>query len=190
MPRFIRYLVIVASLMCSLMLNGESDASKRVPAPHVWWAPDSSWAVMGFGRLRPGLAEEVMRKKPSDFEGAKVFLLEVTDPAVYLGFQVAFKRIEKVVFTKDTKLVLRNKQGKLIQSEAIFFCPDYLQTQLYDSRKMAIVVTKSTVFCHPENGCPCGYVKFPLGSIELKDIASFEVMGAMADSSEGAAREE
>jgi hypothetical protein len=136
---------------------------------------------MGFGRLRPGLLEEIMAKKPPDLDGLKMYEMEVREPAVYLGFQVVFRSLQKVVFTKSTKIVLTDKKGKRIESEAIFFCPDYLQTSLYDSRRMPVVVTRSSVWCNPENGCPGGFVKFPAGSIELKNIASFEVVGAVED---------
>jgi hypothetical protein len=164
------------------MLCGECEAGKKGKAPHVWWAPDSSWAVGGFGKLRPGLLEEIIAKKPAELNGLKGYELEFGEPGEWLGFGVWLKRVEKVVFTKSTKFVLVDKEGRRIESEAIVFWPDYLQTSLYDSRKMAIVVTKSSVWCYPETGYPSGKVKFPAGSIELKNIAGFEVVGAVEDS--------
>lgn len=129
-----------------------------------------------------------MDKKPSGLDGLKIYEMEITQPAVYLGIAVGLKKINKVVFTKNTKLVLTDKKGKRIESEAIFFCPDYLQTQLYDSRKMAIAVTKSSVWCNPKTGDPSGWVKFPAGSIEVGNIASFEVVGAIVDTQQREAK--
>lgn len=160
---------------------GMSEGGRRNRVPHVWWAADSSWAIGGFGKLRPGLAEEIMRKKPPEIDGMKAFELELKEPGEWLGFGVWLKVVEKVVFTKNTKFVLRDKTGKRIESEAIVFWLDLLQTSLCDSRRMPVVVTKSSVWCNPGTGYPSGFVKFPAGSIELKNIASFEVVGAIVD---------
>jgi hypothetical protein len=180
--------IVIGSVVAILVPCNESVAAKKEAPPHVWWAPDSSWAVGGFGRLRPGFCEEVMAKKPAELDGLKAYELQLKEPGEWLGFSIAFKRVEKVVFTKSTKIVVTDKEGERIESEAIVFYPDLLQTSLYDSRKMAIVVTKSSVWCNPKNGYPSGFVKFPLGSIELKNIASFEVVGAIVDTLQRAAK--
>jgi len=164
------------------------EAAKKKPFPYIWWAPDSSWAVGGFGSLRPGLLEEIMDKKPSELEGLKAYELQLKEPGVWLGFSVGLRKVEKVVFTRSTKFVLTDKTGKRIESETIVCYPDLLQTSLYDSRKMAIVVTQSSVWCNPNNKSPSGFVKFPAGSIQLKDIASFEVVGAVADTAQRATK--
>jgi hypothetical protein len=181
-------LVALPLLGSGVVRHGECGAAKKVPWAHVWYAADSSWAVGGFGKLRPGLLEEIMAKKPAELDGLKMYEMEVREPGVYLGFAVSFRRVQKVVFTKSTKFVLTDKKGERIESEAIFFCPDYLQTQLYDSRKMPVVVTKSSVWCNPKTGDPSGWVKLPAGRIELKGISSFEVVGAIVDTLQRAAK--
>jgi hypothetical protein len=180
--------IVIGSLLGLALASPECEAGKGGKAPHVWWAADSSWAVGGFGKLRPGLAEEIMAKKPPELDGLKGYELELNEPGEWLGFGVWLKRVEKVVFTKSTKFVLIDKDGKHVESEAIVFYPDLVQTSLYDSRKMAVVVTKTSVWCYPETGYPSGKVKFPVGSIELKNIASFEVVGAVADTLQRAAK--
>ena len=165
-----------------------SDAAKDVAPPHVWWAPDSSWAVAGFFQLRPGLLEEIMRKKPADFEGAKGFEMAYEEGGVWWGFGVVLRRVGKVTFTKSTRFVLTRKDGKRVESEAVVFYPDRWQTSVYDSRKMAIVVTSTSVTCNPHNGYPSGNVKFAGGSVELKNVASFEVIGAIVDTTQRATK--
>ena len=176
-------MVVILTLCLALAgLARPCEAGKKRFA-HVWWAADSSWAVGGFGKLRPGLAEEVMQKKPADLDGMKGVELELTEPGVWLGFGVAFNRIQRVVFTKNTKFVLIDKLDKRIESEAIVFWPDRMQTTLFDSRKAPIVVTKTGVWCNPRNGYPSGIVKFALGSVEVGNIVAFEVVGAVVDTS-------
>jgi hypothetical protein len=170
----------IGAVVAILAPSNECVAGKN-EAPHVWWAVDSSWAVGGFGKLRPGLLEEILAKKPAELDGLKGYELEAKEPGEWLGFGVLLKRVEKVVFTRSTKFVVVDREGKRVESEAIVFYPDLLQTSVYDSRKMAIVVTKRSVWCYPETGYPSGKVKFPAGSIELKNIASFEVAGAIVD---------
>jgi hypothetical protein len=172
----VAWLVVGLCVPCS-----QCVAAKKDVPPHVWWAPDSGFVVGGFGKLRPGLLEEILAKKPPELDGLKGYELQAKEPGEWLGFSMAFRRVQKVVFTKDTKIVLTDREGKRIESEAIVFCPDYLQTSLYDSRKMVVVVTKSSVWCNPKNGYPGGMVKFPAGSIELRNIAGFEVVGAVED---------
>jgi hypothetical protein len=173
--------MVIGAVVAILAPSNECVAGKKETPPHIWFAPDSAWAVAGFGQLKPGFAERIMSKKPPELDGLKMYEMEVKELGVYLGFRVGLRRVEKVVFTKSTKFVLTDKDGKRIESEAIFFYPDLLETSLYDSRKMAVVVTKSSVWCHPKDGTPCGVVKFPAGSIELENIASFEVVGAIVD---------
>lgn len=177
--------LITAALLCTPLPHARCEAGKRERAPHVWWAPDSSWAVMGFGKLRPGLAEEVIRRKPPELTGLKIYEMEVDEPALYLGFEVFLKKVRSVVFTKTTKIVVTDRVGKRVESDGIFFCPDFLQTSVYDPRKWPVVVSKNSVWCHPENGCPCGWVRFPSGSFELKDIVSLEVIGATIQTGDG-----
>jgi hypothetical protein len=179
--RCVGVVMVIGAVVAILAPSNECVAGKKERLPHVWWAADSSWAVGGFGRSRPGLTEEMMRKKPAELDGLKAVELQLNEPGEWLGFGVALKRVERVTFTKSTKIVLVDKNGKRIESEAIVFWPDALQTRLYDSRKMAIVVTKTSVWCNPKNGYPSGLVKFPAGSIELKNIAGFEVVGAVED---------
>jgi hypothetical protein len=180
--------MVIGSVVAILAPPGECEAGGKKVCPHLWYAADSSWGVGGFGRLRPGLAEEVMAKKPLELDGLRIYEMEVREPAVYLSFVVGLRRVEKVVFTKSSRFVLTDKDGKRVESEAIFFCPDYLQTSLYDSRKCPIVVTKTSVWCNPRTGDPAGWVKFPAGSIELKSIGSFEVVGAIVDTLQRAAK--
>ena len=180
--------MVIGSVLAILVPCGECEGAKKKLMPHIWWAADSSWAVGGFGKSRPGLDEEIVAKKPAELDGMKAVQLVLNEPAEWLGFGVGLKRIERVVFTKSTKFVVTDKAGKRIESEAIVFCPDLLQTSLYDSRKMVIVVSKTTVWCNPNNGYPSGLVKFPPGSIELKNIASFEVVGAIVDTLQRAAK--
>jgi len=188
MKRLLTGVLVCSVFLCGVMLCGECEAAKKEAPPHIWWAGDSSLVVMGFGRLRPGFCEEIMAKKPAELEGLKAYELQLKEAGEWLGFSIKFKRVEKVVFTKSTKIVLTDKEGKRIESEAIVFYPDLLQTSLYDSRRSPIVVTKSSVWCNPNNGYPSGFVKFPLGSIELKSIASFEVVGAVVDTLQRAAK--
>ena len=172
---------VIGSLLTPVLPSRECEAAKKDTPPHVWWAPDSSWAVGGFGKLRSGFLEEILAKKPPELDGLKGYELAAKEPGEWWGFGVALKRVGKVVFTKSTKFVVTDKSGKRVESEAVVFYPDLLQTSVYDSRKMAIVVTKSSVWCNPNNGYPSGNVKFPAGSIELNNVASFEVVGAIVD---------
>lgn len=177
--------LVIGSVVCVAVPCGDVEAGKRTKAPHVWWAADSSWAVMGFGKLRAGLAEEILQKKPAGVEGLKFFEMEVDSPAVYLGFEVDLKRLERVVFSKGSRFVLWTKNGRRLESEVVLFCPDMEQTSVFDSRKRAVVVSRLSVYCHAENGCPCGWVKFPRGSVEVGDITGFEVLGAVVQSGDG-----
>lgn len=158
-------IVILSVLLCCLVLSSECEAGKKKLMPHIWIAPDSSWAVGGFGKASRELLEELMANKPPGLDGLKGVELELNEPGVWLGFGVGFRTIDRVVFTKNTKFVVTAKGGKRVESDALIFYPDALQTSLYDTRKMAVVVTKTSVWCNPNNGYPSGLVKFPPNSI-------------------------
>ncbi len=169
------------ALLLALVLPARESEAGKTRFAHVWWATDSSWAVGGFGKSRPGLDEEVMRRKPPELDGMKAVELMVRERGEWLGFGVYLRTVQRVVFTGRTRFVLTDKEGRRVESEALIFYPDALQTALYDSRKMVVVVNTRSIWCNPANGYPSGLAKFPAGSIELKDIASFEVIGAVAD---------
>jgi len=180
--------MVIGGFLAIVAPPDECEAAKKELPQQVWVAPDSAWVVVGFGKLRPGLAEDMMLKKPAGLDGLKGYELELKEPGEWLGFGVWLKRVERVTFTKGTKFVVRDKNGKRVESEAIVFWPDEMQTRLYDSRKMPVVVTKSSVWRYEKTGALCGVVKFAAGSIELKNIASFEVVGAVADTMQRAAK--
>ena len=181
MFRVLSGVMVISLCLCGVPACRDCEASKRDAPPHVWWAPDSSWAVGGFGKLRPGFCEEIIAKKPAGMDGLKAYELQLEEPGEWLGFSIAFKRVKKIVVTKSTRIVLIDTSGNRIESEAIVFYPDLLQTSLYDSRRSPVVVTENSVWCNPKNGYPSGFAKFPAGSIEVKRIASFEVLGAVVD---------
>jgi len=179
----------ICVFLCSIVLRGEVEAKKGGQRTIVWWAPDSSWAVGGFGKLRPGLLEQILAAKPADFDGAKLYELQANEPGEWLGFCVELEKVDRVVFTKDTKFVLTDKAGRRVESEAIVFSPDLLETQVYDARRTPVVVSQKSVWCGCIGGMPTGRVKFPLGSIKREDIVSFEVVGAVEQSSKGGTSE-
>ena len=180
MPRVLTAALILSAFLCNAVLCAECEATRKQFA-HVWWAADSSWAVGGFGQSRPGLDQEILRKKPPGLDGLKAVELVLNEPGEWFGFGVRLKKVEKVVFTQRTKFVLTDRAGGRVESVALVFYPDQLQTSIYDSRRMAVVVSNRSVWSNPANGYPSGLVKFPAASIELEDIVSFEVIGAIAD---------
>jgi len=186
--RALTVVFLCSVFVCSVVLCGECEAAKKTHWPFIWRAPDSSWAVGGFGKLRPGLLEEILEKKPAELDGLKAYELQAREPGEWWGFSVGLKKVDRVVFTKSTKFVVTGKNGRRVESEAIIFYPDYLQTSLYDSRKSPVIVSKSSVWCNPSSGDPSGKVKFPRGSIELENVASFEVIGAIVDTTQRVAR--
>ncbi|MFH0778542.1 MAG: hypothetical protein V2A71_07925 [Candidatus Eisenbacteria bacterium] len=188
MIRWLTGALIVGLFLCGVVLCGDVEARRKGEAAHVWWAPDSSWAVGGFGKHRPGLVEQILSMKPAELDGLKGYELMRDEPGEWLGFNVALKKVERVVFTRRTKIVLVDKAGRRLESEAIVFYPDRLQSAVYDNRKMAVVVSPKSMFCYGEGGQPSGMAKFPVGSIEIKNIVSFEVVGGVAQSGDGEAR--
>ena len=98
-----------------------------------------------------------------------------------MGFSVIPVKVERVVFTKRTRIVLMDKAGKRIESEACLFPVDEMQTKVYDNRREVIVVSNRTVWCRKKDGLPSGAAKFPAGSFRYKDIVSFEMVGAIVD---------
>lgn len=95
-------------------------------------------------------------------------------------FTVRLVTVDKVTFTRSSKVVLIDKRGKRIESEAVLFWPDKLQTNLYDSRKSPVVVTMSSAWRGMLNLNPTGTIKFPAGSVVASDVAAMEIVGAIA----------
>jgi hypothetical protein len=178
--------VLIAGVFVSAVVPpGVGGFRKTDKGVGIWEAPGGGWKVGGFGTYRMDMIEKIVELKPPEVEAAKFYEAMVNEPGEWLGFVIKFGAVQKVVFTKNTKIVLIDKAGKRYDSEGCFFWPDKLQTQLYDTRRMVVVVTKTTVRYDEKDGVLVGAAKFARGSFRLKDIVEFEVVGAIEDTVHG-----
>ena len=198
MRRTLRVLLVALGLMALLVLPGlaatvlvpcsEGGFRKTEKGVGIWVASGGGWEVGGFGTWRMDQIQRMIELKPPEVEAAKLYERMVAEPGEWLGFLIKFRAVQKVTFTRDTKIVLTDKDGKRYESEGCFFYPDRMQTELYEARKMAVVVTKESVYCRPEDGLPGGVAKFARGSFRLKEIVEFEVVGAIEEAASRKAR--
>jgi hypothetical protein len=171
---------IVMSVVCS-----EARFYVSPDGVKVWEAPSGGWKVATKFMTRDlGEVERFMEDKPPEVEAGKVFEMMLAERGVWMGFSVKLGRVERVVFTKSTKVVLIDKEGKRYESDGCFFYPDVVQSRVYDSRRMAVIVSNKTVLCHRKTGLPMMEVRFPEGAFQLKDLVEFEVVGAVEDTSQ------
>jgi hypothetical protein len=164
-----------------------SDAAFQVTddGVRVWEAPSGGWKVgTKFVTRDLGELEKFMENKPPGVEAGKVFEVMLAERGVWMGFSIRFGRVQKVVFTKSTKVVLIDKGGKRYESDGCLFFPDVVQSRVYDSRKMAVVVTSKSVLCNRKTGLPIMNVRFRDGEFRLNDLVEFEVVGAVEDTSQ------
>jgi len=145
----------------------------------IWEASGGGWQVFGIGVWPMNDIVRVVDLKPREADAARLYEVIVDEPGEWFAFGIKFGAAERVVWTKSTKIVLTDKQGKHYESEACFFYPDKMQTQVYDCRKMNVVVTPKTVYCNPKRELAVVAVKFALGSVRRKDVVKFEVVGAV-----------
>jgi len=147
----------------------------------VWTPPSGGWEVAG---CRPWVGVDfaaLLEKRPPGLEVLKMYERIVYEKGEWLNFGVIFCAVQKVVFTKRTKIVLIDREGKRIESETICFWKDLAQTEVYDASERPVVVTSKSVRSVKNCGRPMGAVKFPAGSFRLKDVVAFEVVGAIED---------
>jgi len=177
-------IVFVVVCLCLETVLPCAEGSFRVTekGTRVWTAPGGGWEVLTrFMKRDMSEIARFLEGKPSDVDAARLYEVMVNEPGVWMGFSIKFVRVQRVVFTKSTKVVLIDREGKRYESEGCFFSPDLMQTQVYDSRKMNVVVSTKTVQRHPKHGLPMMDTKFRDGTFRLKDIVEFEVVGAIED---------
>jgi len=179
--------VVTGALICSVFLCGVvlcCEAGFRVTdkGVKVWSAPSGGWEVATRFMTRDlGELEKFMENKPPAVETGKLFEVMLAERGVWMGFSVRLGRVQKVIFTKNTKVVLIDKDGKRYESDGCLFYPDVVQSSVCDSRKVPVVVSDKTVLCHRKTGLPMMEVKFPDGAFRLKELVEFEVVGAVED---------
>jgi hypothetical protein len=150
----------------------------------VWESPSGGWKVLTrFVTRDLGRVERFMENKPPEVEAGRMFELILRERGVWMGFSIQLDRVQRVVFTKSTRVVLIDKEGKRYESDGCFFYPDAVQSCVYDSRRAPIVVTMKSVVIYPKSGLPLMEVRFPEGAFRLKDLVEFEVVGAVEDTS-------
>ena len=186
--------LLTGVLICSLVLCGVvlcADAAFQVTKDGVtvWEAPSGGWKMgTKFMTRDLGALERFMENKPPEVEAGKVFEVMLAERGVWMGFSIKLGRVQKVVFNKSTKVVLIDKAGKRYESDGCFFYPDVMQTRVYDSRRMAVIVSDKTVLCDRRSGQPMIEVRFRDGEFRLKDLVEFEVVGAVEDTAQRVTR--
>jgi len=145
---------------------------------------------VGFGWLSKERVARLLDRRPEKVEGYLMMQRILEEEGEWLWIRVKLYSASKVTFTKNSKLVVTDRNGAKVESEAVVFWPDYEQTSLYDSRRSPVVVSMHSVWRGVENTSPCGCVKFPAGSVRVGNIVSFEVVGAVVESRDEAARRE
>jgi len=181
MKRGMVVFVLAVCVVASVVPYGEGGFRVTESGWKVWMAPSGGWEVGGIGTWPMDKVRVLTEGRPPDAKELKLLSVIAEEPGEWLTFSIKFGRVQRVVFTKSTRIVVVDEKGRRHESEGCFFCPDMWQTQLYDTRKMNVVVTKGTVYCRKSDGRPALTVKFAEGSVRRKDIVEFEVVGAIED---------
>ena len=173
--------LIIVVLLSLVVLVPCSEGGFRVNerGTKVWEALGGGWEVWGMGKWPMADIVRVVELKPREVDAARLYEKIVDEPGEWYAFLIKFGVVQKVVWTKDTKIVLIDREGKRYESQGCFFSPDRMQTQVYDCRRMSVVVTKETVYCHRKLGFPIVAVRFAKGSPRGDDVAEFAVVGAV-----------
>jgi len=175
-------LIVAPLVVASLARCGDAAFRVTDDGVRVWEAPSGGWKVgTKFVTRDLGELEKYMENKPAGVEAGKVFEVMLAERGVWMGFSIRFGRVQKVVFTKSTKVVLVDKEGKRHESDGCLFSADVMQSCVYDTRKMSVVVTEKSVFCMSKTGFPLVNVRFRDGAFRLEDLVEFEVVGAVED---------
>ena len=152
-----------------------------------WYAPDSTWGVGGFRLFdRASLARQIERR-PEKVVGWQAFERIAQEEGDWLAFRVGLKKVGRVIFTARTRIVLKDRMGRELESENILFWPDRWQTSVYDAAASPVVVSRNSVWCGDDGGGACGAAKFHAASVRLGDIVGFEVVGAIVQDRDGRA---
>ncbi|MBN1503454.1 MAG: hypothetical protein JW952_00155 [Candidatus Eisenbacteria bacterium] len=151
---------------------------------HIWHSPDSLFKVGGFTRVATEKLPMVMPERPPGFEGWRLIELMIAEPGEWLQFGVSLRKIPKVVFSRGARIILTDKKGRRIESAGLFFCSDKEQVQVHDTRERDVVVSLWSTWTRMADSTAAGSARFPRGSVAVKNIVSFEVVGARAASTE------
>jgi len=178
-------LIVTPLVVASLAWCGGASFHVTDDGVKVWEAPSGGWSMAtNFMTRDLGALERFMENKPPDVQAGKVFELMLAERGVWMGFGMKLRRVQKLVFTKSTKVVVIDKAGKRYESDGCFFYPDVIQSSVLDSRKMAVVLSSKSVLCDRRSGQPMIEVRFRDGEFRLKDLVEFEVVGAVEDTSQ------
>jgi len=90
----------------------------------MWEAPSRGWKMCGIGTPPMEVIRWANENKPPDVQELKGWEVMAHEPGERLAFGVKFGRVQRPVFTKDTKIIVTDKQGNPYESEALLFWPD------------------------------------------------------------------
>jgi len=177
-----------ASLLVILTLSvaiGEAAFRVTERGTSVWTAPSGGWEVLTRFEIRDmSKIKQFLDDKPPEVDAARLYEVMANEPGIWMGFSIRFGRVQRIVFTKSSKVVLIDKAGNRFESDGCFFSPDVMQTRVYDSRKTNVVVSKKSVQRHPKHGLTMMDVKFPAGSFAARDLIRFEIINVIEDTTQ------
>jgi len=174
--------LVTALVLCSEGAAADGRFYVSPKGVRVWEAPGAGWELRTNFVVRDLRdIEEFMSNKPAGLQAGKLFEAMLVEGGLWMGFTVKFGRVRRVVFTKGAKVVLVDKEGKRHESDGCLFSADVMQSCVYDTRKMSVVVTEKSVFCMSKTGFPLVNVRFRDGAFRLEDLVEFEVVGAVED---------
>lgn len=174
-------IVLLAGLLTPSSHPSECWTDRPPEKKLLWVAPDSTWRMLGFRQYEKDYLRELVARRPAGIVGGLMYEKIVEEEGDWYVIRVNFINARQVTFTQNTKIIVTQRGGRKVASEAICCWPDRPQTAVYDTRVAPVVVTEQSVWCGDNKWGPFGAVKFPPGSIQLGEIESFEVVGAVAE---------
>ena len=183
--RFARMGLAAAVLVAAVVCGGVRVRVDAAPYRPYWWAAGHTWWMRFLAEADAAKVVDFARDPAARSAGFKMWIRMVEEPGSWFTVSMKPMKVESVVFLPGTRMVVTTRDGRVVESEGFFFWPDFLQTELYESRKGPVVVNMRSVYRGPTGFCPVGMVKFPAGSLRLGDVKSFEVVGAVEQSDDG-----
>lgn len=104
----------------------------------------------------------------------KIFLQVYDEAGDYYFFGILMPKEMFLLFSPETRLILKTKSGKEVSSEALFLTDSKYSTRLWDSRREKIKVSQEMMTV---GNPPCVVVmaKFPKGSFLVSEVTELKV---------------
>jgi len=168
------FISLCGLLLCAVAYGGQAGKSwDYVPQSMLQYVDTTGlWRVVGARDMRSYIEAY---EESKDWGFGRDFQLMAQEPGDWYSFQIQVRGSNRVILSRESRIIARDKNGKETVGQMCFVTSDYSGANLWDVRKQPLML-RMGIFQEGSVGVPID-VKFKWGKMDWSKVMDFRVEG-------------